>query len=225
MESSNTVLQDDIATFVRAMTPATDDVHDEMAAYNVDRGFPTVGPEVGGLLRLLARLVDATRVFEFGSGLGYSAYWVAPALPPDGDLVLTDFDAENLQKAREFLDRGGYADRTRFEVGDALDTYASLDGQFDLVLVDNHEQAYVETFEQVRGDVPSGGVVCADNVMTGPAVQCDRALAAVAGEPDPEAMDDTTRGVVEYLRHVREDPDFESLLLPVGEGLVMSVKL
>jgi caffeoyl-CoA O-methyltransferase len=220
----NSVLADDVADFVRAMAPTMDDVGQELADHNVDEGFPIVGPEVGGTLRLLARLAGTERAFEFGSGMGYSAYWIAPIVPADGDLVLTDFDAENLEVAREFFERGGYPDRAQFEVGDALDTYAEYDGPFEFVLIDNLEEEYRETFELVREDVPPGGVICADNVMTGPAVQEDLALAALEGEPDRDAMDEYTEGVVEYLLHVRDVEDFETVLLPVGEGLAVSVK-
>jgi predicted O-methyltransferase YrrM len=220
----NTVLSDDVARFVRAMAPGLDAVGRELADHNIKEGFPIVGPEVGGALRLLARLAGAERAFEFGSGMGYSAYWIAPVVPAVGDLVLTDFEAENLQTAREFFERGGYADRAHFEVGDALDTYTTYDGPFDLVLIDNLEEEYLETFELVRDDVPPGGVICADNVMTGPAVQEDLALAALEGNPDWNAMDEYTEGVVEYLLHVRAADDFETALLPVGEGLAVSVR-
>jgi caffeoyl-CoA O-methyltransferase len=220
----NTVLADDPAEFVRMMAPDVDDVGRELADHNVVEGFPIVGPEVGGTLRLLARLSGAERAFEFGSGMGYSAYWIAPIIPEDGDLILTDFEAENLEVAREFFERGGYADRASFEVGDALDTYREYDGPFEFVLIDNLEGEYRETFELVREDVPSGGVICADNVMTGPAVQEELALGALSGDPDRDAMDEYTEGVVEYLLHVRDVEDFETALLPVGEGLVVSVK-
>jgi len=220
----NTVLTDDVADFVRAMAPALDDVGEELADHNVAEGFPIVGPEVGGTLRLLARLADTERAFEFGSGMGYSAYWIASVVPADGELVLTDFEEENLEVAREFFERGGYADRARFEVGDALDTYRAYHGPFDFVLIDNLEDEYLETFELVREDVPPGGVICADNVMTGPAVQEELALPALEGEPDWDAMDEYTEGVVEYLLHVRAEDDFETALLPVGEGLAVSVK-
>jgi len=223
-DSLNTVLSEDVAAFVRAMTPETDAVADDLRARNVEAGFPIVGPEVGGVLRLLARLARTRRAFEFGSGMGYSAYWIAPALPADGELVLTDFEASNLETAREFFERGGYADRARFEVGDAIETYRGYDGPFDLVLLDNGAGEYVETFELVREDVPPGGVVCADNVMTGAAVREDLARTALEGDPDWNAMDESTRGIVEYLLHVREDDAFETVLLPVGEGLTISVK-
>lgn len=220
----NTVLAEDTAEFVRAMAPNLDDVGQELADHNVAEGFPVVGPEVGGTLRLLARLARAERAFEFGSGMGYSAYWIAPVIPEDGDIVLTDFEAENLEVAREFFDRGGYADRASFEVGDALDTYEEYDGPFEFVLIDNLEAEYLETFELVRNDVPPGGVICADNVMTGPAVQEDLALAALSDDPDWGTMDEYTEGVVEYLLHVRDVEEFETTLFPIGEGLVVSVK-
>jgi len=220
----NTVLSEDVASFVRAMAPALDDVGEALADHNVEVGFPVVGPEVGGTLRLLARLAGTERAFEFGSGMGYSAYWIAPVVPEDGELVLTDFEESNLEVAREFFERGGYVDRARFEVGDALDTYRAYEGPFEFVLIDNLENEYLETFELVREDVPPGGVICADNVMAGPAVQEDLALAALSGEPDWAAMDEYTTGVVEYLLHVREDDAFETALLPIGEGLAVSVK-
>ncbi len=223
-DSLNTVLSENAAQFVRAMGPETDAVAEELEAHNVERGFPIVGPEVGGVLRILARLAGTRRAFEFGSGMGYSAYWIAPAVPADGEIVLTEFEAANLDVARDFFERGGYADRARFEVGDARETYREYDGPFDLVLLDNEGEAYVETFELVRGDVPPGGVVCADNVMTGSAVDEVRALAALEGDPDWDAMDESTRGIVEYLLHVRADDAFETVLLPVGEGLAVSVK-
>lgn len=221
----NSVLDDDVARFVRAMVPETDDVYEELAANNVADGVPVVGPEVGATLRLLARLASPRRAFEFGSGRGYSAYWIAPAIPSDGELVLTDFDAENIEQARSYFERGGYADRSRFEVGDAREIYRASEGPWDLVLLDNLEEEYPETWDLVREDVPSGGIVCADNVMAGPAVQEDLALAALEGDPDRDAMDETTRGVVDYLLAVRDDEDFETAVLPVGEGLAVSVKL
>lgn len=220
----NTVLTDDVATFVRAMTPKTDAVLDEITEQDVADGFPIVGPEVGATLRMLARLADVHRAFEFGSGRGYSAYWIAPLIPAEGELVLTDFEESNLDKARSYFERGGYADRARFEVGDALATYREMEGPWDFVLIDNLEEEYRETFELVREDVPPGGVVCADNVMGGPAVDADLASAALEGDADWDAMDESTRGVVEFLQAVREDDDFETNLLPLGEGLSVSVK-
>jgi caffeoyl-CoA O-methyltransferase len=211
------------ASFASAVGPDADEVVREMDARADREGFPTVGPAVGGWLRLLARAVDAERVFEFGSGFGYSAYWVAPALPRDGELVLTEVDADELADARDYLARGGYADRAVFEAGDALATVERYEGPFDLVLLDHEKERYAEAFEAVRGKVPVGGIVCADNAMTAGPIEFDALRELVAGEDGIDTTD-ATRGIAEYLETVRTDPAFETTLLPLGEGLAVSIR-
>ncbi|MFB6308386.1 MAG: O-methyltransferase [Haloarculaceae archaeon] len=209
-------------SFARTLAPDPDEVIEEMDRKAERESFPTVGPAVGGWLRLLARTTDAERVFEFGSGFGYSAYWVAPALPADGEIVLTEIDADELDEAREYLERGGYADRARFEHGDAIDTVERYDGPFDLVLIDNEKDRYTEAFESVREKVAVGGVVAADNVITSATVDAADVRALLSGESVDAT--DTSRGIADYLERLGEDPAFETGLLPLGEGVSVSVR-
>jgi caffeoyl-CoA O-methyltransferase len=202
-----------------------DPVLAEMEARADREGFPTVGREVGRVLRLLARLTGATSVFEFGSGFGYSAYWVAPVVGPDGRVVLTEVDAAELDGAREYFERGGYADRARFERGDAVQVVDEYDGPLDLALLDHENHRYVEGFEAVRGKIPAGGAVVADNVLNSSGdpgfdpADLDRAL---SGGPTGENAE--LAGIADYYRHVRATGNFETTVLPVGEGLFVSVR-
>ncbi|HET7323289.1 MAG TPA: O-methyltransferase [Halococcus sp.] len=216
------MVSETVNRLLRLATPEMDDVLEEMETYARESGFPTVGPEVGAFYRLCARLVDAKSVFEFGSGYGYSAYWVAPVLPSDGCVVLTEHDSDELDMAREYLSRGGYADRAVFEEGDALEIIEHYDGPFDLVLVDNENDQYVETFETVRDKVPSGGMVFADNVITASGQFTPEDLLAVLDDEEGTAY---TRGIADYYRRVRNDPEFETVLLPIGEGVLVSTRL
>jgi len=208
--------------FARAVGPPRDAVIEEMDEKARTEGFPTVGPAVGGWLGMLARMVGAERAFEFGSGFGYSAYWLARALPPDGRIVLTEIDADELAEAREFLARGGFDDRAAFEHGDAVEIVEEYDGPFEFVLIDNEKDRYVEAFEAVRPKVPPGGVVVADNVMAGP-VEFENVFALVRGE-EPGASD-REHGIADYLARVRGDDAFETVLLPLGSGLAVSCRL
>jgi predicted O-methyltransferase YrrM len=165
-------------------------------------------------------MADAERVFEFGSGFGYSAYWFARALPADGEIVLTEVDEDELDQARDYLARGGFADVARFELGDAIETIEDYDGPFDVVLIDNEKHRYREAFETVREKVAPGGLVLADNAMTAGVVDFDALRRLVAGE-DVDANEHTT-GVYDYLERVGEDPAFETALLPLGEGVAVS---
>jgi len=209
--------------FARTLAPASDAIIDEMDAKADREGFPTVGPAVGGWLRLVARMVDADRVFEFGSGFGYSAYWMAPAVSDDGQIVLTEIDADELEDAREFLDRGGFADLAAFEHGDAIGIVENYDGPFDVVLIDNEKHRYAEAFEAVRAKVPVGGAVVADNMIEAGPLEFADVRALLAGE-DIDA-NETSRGIAAYLKRVGSDPAFETGLLPLGEGVAVSVRV
>ncbi|GAA0654655.1 O-methyltransferase [Salarchaeum japonicum] len=210
------VLTDAAADAVRAGNADPDPVLAEMTDYGRDEHFPIVGPDAGRFLRLLARLTGAERVFEFGSGFGYSAAWVADALPADGELVLTDFDPENLQKAREFLDQTGDIEKCVFEAGDAFETFDARDGPYDLVFVDCQKTRYAEALDRAVPELRDGAVVVADNVLDGPASPADL-RDAFAGD----APSDAAAGIAEYVEKVRSAP-FETAIVPLGEGLSVS---
>jgi caffeoyl-CoA O-methyltransferase len=214
-------LPDATAEFARAVGPEPDDVIREMDAQADTDGFPTVGPEVGGWLQMLARMVSARRVFEFGSGFGYSAYWFARALPEDGEIVLTEVDEDELDQAREYMARGGFDDLASYELGDAIETVDAYDGPFDAVLIDNEKHRYREAFEAVRPKIAEGGVVIADNAVTAGPIDFEALSALVRGE-DPDDVNDHTAGVAEYLDRVGADPAFETALIPLGEGIAVS---
>ncbi|PSQ10690.1 methyltransferase [Halobacteriales archaeon QS_5_70_15] len=213
-------IPESVDSYARLVGPDPDEVVVEMDAKAEAKGFPTVGPAVGGWLRFLAGLIGARRVFEFGSGFGYSAYWFAGALPEDGEVVLTEIDADELAEAREFLERGGHAERARFEQGDAIDIVDRYDGPFDCALIDNEKHRYVEAFDAIRGKVPEGGLVLADNAVAAGPIEFE-ALPKLLSDAEVETTD-ATRGIAEYLHTVRADPAFETVLLPVGEGVAVS---
>ena len=214
------VLPDAVRDVVAAAGPEPSPTQREMEAYAEETDFPVVGPEVGGMLAVLARAVGAERVFEFGSGFGYSATWFAGAVPDDGQVVLTEVDADELEMAREYLAEAGLAGRVEFEHGDALASFERYDGPFDVVLLDHQKSAYSDAIEPVRSKLAPGGLVLADNALQGP-FTVDELAAGFEGEPVGEYAD-RIEGVVDYLERMRDDPEFETVVLPLGEGLAVS---
>jgi len=216
------VVPDAVTELAGLVGPGRDEIITEMDARADSEGFPTVGPEVGGWLSMLARLTDAERIFEFGSGFGYSAYWFARGLGPDGEIVLTEIDADELDSAREYFQRAGIDDRARFEHGDAIEIVDRYDGPFDVVLIDNEKGRYVEALDALEGKLRPGSLVLADNAVTAGIIDRDDVVALVDGEDVPGATD-ASRGIAAYLRYVRDRDDFETVLLPLGEGVAVSV--
>lgn len=141
------ILSDSAERFLAATAPEHTATQVEMAALADDWGFPISGPEAGAVLRLLARLTDAERVFEFGSGFGYSATWF---LRGGADAVIcAEFDEEEAKRGVQFAADGGYADSVTFEVGDAMETIERYDGPFDVVLIDHLKGRYADAYRAV----------------------------------------------------------------------------
>lgn len=218
------VFSERIRRFVAAVGPEPTALQREMATYS-DEGefefgsFPIVGPEVGGWLALLARLVDAERVLELGSGFGYSATWFLRALPPHGEVVLTELDEGLAETGREFLDRAEGGHRATYEVGEALSVVERYPGPFDVVLVDLRKREYPRAFDAARDRLAPGGLLLADNMTVGP-FDVEDVLAGIEGTVAP--TDEQTAGVVEFVERVRDAPEFASALLPVGSGLCVA---
>ena len=99
----------------------------------------------------LAASIGARRVFELGSGFGYSAYWFAKATGADGEIHLTDGDAANERKAADYLGRAGVWDRVTYHVGDALTSFAAVEGEFDVVYDDIDKQGYPDAWRAASG--------------------------------------------------------------------------
>ena len=215
---------DQLDAFLEAMAPVHDDIQHEMATRAADEGFPIIGPAAGAVLRQFAVATGAERIFEFGSGFGYSATWFAPALPDDGELILTEIDANEMADAETYLEQAGYDHLITYEVGDATEIINRHDGPFDVVLIDAAKEQYVECYESVRDKVATGGVIIADNALTAGDMDTAGIMdAVIEGDTDP-ALDATAEGIRRYLQHIIDDAGFVTSVLPVGSGLAVSVK-
>jgi predicted O-methyltransferase YrrM len=209
--------------YLRATGPTHDEIQTEMAAFAEENDFPIIGPDAGGLLRTLTATTQAERVFEFGSGFGYSAYWFLQGMPEHGEIVLTEFDEDELAMAEDFFERAGLTGRATFEYGDAMETIDHYDGPFDVVLIDHQKHRYADAFEEIVDAVPVGGVIVADNMMRGP-IDIDDLLAYFeSGGQLPD--DENVQGVAEYVDTVRAADDFQTTLVPLGGGLALTTRI
>jgi predicted O-methyltransferase YrrM len=175
-------------------------------------GFPIIGPLVGPVLYQLARMIGARRIFELGSGYGYSAVWFAQAVGPKGLVVMTEGNPENSALAMRYLRRARLAGRVRPLVGDALDLLRAERGTFDVILNDIDKEHYPEVLPLARGKLRRGGLLVSDNMLWGGDVM----------RPRP---DRSTRGILELTRALYRAPDFFTTLLPIRDGITVSLRL
>ena len=188
----------------------------EMEAEGKERGFPIIGRLVGVTVELLARSVGARRVFELGSGFGYSAYWFARAVGPDGEVHGTDGDPENEPKALDFLSRAGLAEPIRWHVGDAVTSLAEVEGEFDVVYNDIDKDGYPAAWIASRERIRVGGLYVCDNVLWSGRV-------AVRDRDDPRPA--YTQAILEHNRLIADDERFVSSIVPTRDGLLAAFRI
>ena len=92
------IVHPEVESYLRTLLPSRPAPIQEMESEAARDEFPIVGPLVGRLLGMLARSINATRVFELGSGFGYSTYWFADAVGANGKVVHTDFRQDNSRR-------------------------------------------------------------------------------------------------------------------------------
>ncbi len=201
-----------ITEYLDKITPAPDEILLEMAQRGAERDFPYIGPQAGRLLFALVKMTGAKRIFEFGSGFGYSLFWMAKAAPEGAQLIGTEYDKENVAAAAEYFRRGGIADRAEVRQGEALEIFRSLDGQFDIIVLDADKKQYPEIFRLAAPSLKTGGLFIADNILW-------------SGNVVEETDDPDTNGIKEFTRIIFADSRFHSLVLPVRDGLSLSLKL
>lgn len=210
-------------------TPITPDVFDyivetfapedtllkEMPADAEKRGIPLINidPIQGKFLQVLMRACNATRVLEVGSLFGYSAIWMARALPPQGRLYALEINAAYAETIRGNVARAGLADKITVIEGDARATLPSLAAHapFDFAFVDAEKMQYVDYFDHLMALLRPGAILVADNASAG---------GDVWKKDDKSSF---VTGIRAMNQRMATDPRLTSLLVPVGDGMCVAV--
>ena len=185
-----------------------------MESYAAKIDFPIVGPACGSLCYQVARMIGARRIFELGSGFGYSTAWFARAVTENGggEVYHVVWEEQSSQQARQHLAALGYADLVRFVVGEAVETLKTTTGTFDLIFNDINKEDYPASLAVISEKLRPGGVLIVDNLLWhGYIFDADNHTPATEG----------VRRLTELLTH---DPAWIVSLLPLRDGLLIAYK-
>ena len=207
-------MDDAIGAYIGELFAREDDVLLSLREEADRSGLPPihVAAQTGHLLQLLIAASGARRVLEIGTLGGYSAIWMARALPPDGRILSLEIEPRHAEFARRWLERARVADRVEVRVGRAVELLPALDGEkFDLVFIDADKEPMPTYLDWAMRLTRPGGFIVGDNALRGGRVV------------DPEARDAATEGVREFNRRLATDPRLAATLLPVGDGVGVAV--
>lgn len=202
-----------IDEYMHSLLPARNAVLEEMEEQAIKRDIPIVGPAVGRVLYQYARLINAKKVFELGSAIGYSTLWWAQAVGESGEVFYTDGDPKNAEEARGYFERAGLAGRIRIGVGDALEQFAKQQQEFDIVFNDVDKEGYPRVLDLVVPRLRRGGLFITDNALWYGRVT------------QQNAKEESTRAVQEFNQRLYAMKEFFTTILPLRDGLAVAVKV
>jgi caffeoyl-CoA O-methyltransferase len=200
-----------VEKYMYDILPERDEVLLEMEEQARQRQIPIIGPAVARVLYQYAKLINAKRVFELGSAIGYSTIWLARAVGDGGKVYYTDGSAKNREEAAGYIERAGVADRIEMLTGDSMQLLGSVEGDFDLIFNDVDKHQYPDAFRAALPRVRSGGLFITDNVLWSGRV--------ARNEPDKN-----TQGVMEFNRLVYSSEDLFTTILPIRDGVAVCSK-
>jgi predicted O-methyltransferase YrrM len=176
-----------------------------------------IAPEQGQFMALLIQLMGAKKALEVGVFTGYSALWVALALPPEGRLIACDVNRDYTAIAQRYWEQAGVAQKIDLRLAPATETLAHLiaEGQQDSVdfaFIDADKSNYAVYYEQVLQLVRPGGLIAIDNVLWSGRLA------------DPNITDNRTQVLRRLNAALAADPRIRLSLVPIGDGLTLALK-
>ncbi|HZU89316.1 MAG TPA: class I SAM-dependent methyltransferase [Stellaceae bacterium] len=180
-------------------------------------GTMQTAPEQAQFIGFLTELIGARLCLELGTFTGYSALWIAAALPADGRLICCDINAETTAIAERAWREAGLADRIELRLGPALEILAALERDyapesFDLVYIDADKTDQDQYYERALRLVRKGGLILIDNVLWSGRVA------------DPAFHNRSTRAIRQLNQKLHDDDRISLSLLPIGDGLSLARK-
>ena len=168
----------------------------------------------GNFLAIISKLIKPFNVLEIGTYTGYSTLCIAKGLSPAGMIHTIDKNEELLQIQNKYFEKSGLRNQIKQYTGDALAIIPKLKFDFDMVFLDADKENYVKYLELISPILKPGGVLLTDNVLWHGKIL-----------ESPENQDRVTRLIDNFNKKILEDKSLKTVMLPIRDGISLTLKL
>jgi len=165
----------------------------------------------GRLLSMISKMKSPSSILEIGTFTGYGTLCLAEGLKEDGKIFTIDQNEELLKIQNKYFDESGKRNKIIQLTGNAKEILNDLNETFDLVFIDADKENYIEYFKLVSERLNNNGIIISDNVLWSGKVL----------DPSSE-NDEETNALVHFNKLLNEDKRFETVILPLRDGLSIS---
>ncbi|GAA0334475.1 O-methyltransferase [Bacillus carboniphilus] len=209
-----------IKQYISDLYVEKDPLFQEMEQYATEHSVPIMEKDGLETLRHYLRFLNPEKILEIGTAIGYSALKMNDACP--NSIVYTvERDLVRVNEANDFIARKNKANHVHIIVGDALEVsdQVTLHAPFDVLFIDAAKGQYKKFFELYSPLVRKGGFIFSDNVL----------FKGLVAEVNMERSSKRIEKMIDKIKHYNEwlytNPSYDTVILPVGDGLAVSRKL
>lgn len=207
----------ELEQYLGELLPEREELLKEMESQALQETIPVVTPPVGNFLAFLVNMSQASRILEIGTAIGYSTLWLARGFEGrKGKITTIDLNVDRAKRAIGYFKRAGIEDQVEVLFGDARKIIPTLEGDFDFVFVDAAKGEYPDYLNLVLPCIAPGGMLVVDNVLFRGWVVPDSKFAP--------KYDRLVGHLREFLTNLTQNSDFQTSVLPLGDGVSVSIR-
>lgn len=211
------ISHDYIEEYIRGLIPEKQGYIKVMEDYAVEKNVPIIHPEVGQFLKVLIKSHGVKRILEIGTAIGYSAGLMAETIGHDCEIVTIERDEEMKKLALENIKQLGFEKNINIVFGDALEALEDIQGEFDMVFLDAAKGHYDHFLPLCLSHLKINGLLVCDNVLFRGMVATNKLLI--------RRKITIVKRMRNYLSHISNMRELETVVLPIGDGISISCKL
>ncbi len=208
---------DSVTDYIRSLLPKHRDEIEELESFATENNVPIIQPEVGRFIEQLIKMNDVHSILEIGAAIGFSALVFADAMG-EGKIDTIERSELMIGRAKENLKLAPpkSVEITLHEGGDALELVKEMRGPYDMIFIDAGKGHYKQFLDDCIKQLKPGGIVVSDNVLF-------KGMIAEPRESVRRRVRTIHGRMRNYLSFLMEHPDLDTSILPLGDGLAISI--
>ena len=179
----------------------------------LERHIPIIMDDTLEVINKLLKQEKPTKILEIGTAVGYSAMCFSKFLPENGVIETIERDEEKVKEAKENLKKVEVDNKIKILEGDAVEILPTLNDKYDIVFIDAAKGKYPFFLKEAIRLIKNNGIILADNILYKGYVMSDY---------NKHKQRTAVRNLREYIKEVTENPNIETEILEVGDGLAIS---
>ncbi len=201
--------------YIDSFRKEPDELLKEMEEYAKENKVPILSWQSAEFIEQIVLMIKPGRVLEIGTAIGYTTIRIARNLKKKSIVHTIELSEDNIQKAKEFIERSGVDNRIKLIEGDALSIMPRLKKKYDLIFLDADKEDYKRLFDYSMVLLKKGGVIVVDNLLW---------QGYAAASKVPSNYKQSTKHIREFNKIFIEQPNLKTTILPIGDGLGLGIK-